>query len=108
MNTHLGYDFRLNNEIDKQLRKKNRDYYFSVYQHQENDFLKFYVFHNHCDGEYLLPEVRHVDFLFLMKGDYVDDERCNSIVTAIKSIGCVQMVVELTNETLKHKDHLVF
>ncbi|WP_018615994.1 IPExxxVDY family protein [Segetibacter koreensis] len=108
LNHLLGYNFRLNTEIDKQLRKKNRQYFFSVYQHEENSFLKYYLFHNHCDGEYLLPEFRHMDFLLLMKGDYVDDNKCSSIITVIKSIGCVQMVAELTNEKIKNKEHLVF
>lgn len=108
LNNLLGYSFRLNTEIDKQLRKKNRQYFFSVYQHEENDFLKYYLFHNHCDGEYLLPEFRHMDFLLLFKGDYVDDNKCNNIITAIKSIASVQMVTELTNEKIKNKEHLVF
>jgi hypothetical protein len=103
-----GYRFRLNTEIDKQLRKKNRQYFFSVYQHEENGFLKFYLFHNHCDGEYLLPEFKHMDFLLLLKGDYVDDTKCSSIISSLKTIPSVQMVAELTNEKIKNKEHLVF
>ncbi|MDB5246931.1 MAG: hypothetical protein JWQ40_1325 [Segetibacter sp.] len=108
LNNLLGYNFRLNTEIDKQLRKKNRQYFFSVYQHEENSFLKYYLFHNHCDGEYLLPEFRHMDFLWLMKGDYVDDSKCSNIISSVKSITSVQMVAELTNEKIKNKEHLVF
>ena len=108
LNNLLGYNFRLNTEIDKQLRKKNRQYFFSVYQHEENSFLKYYLFHNHCDGEYLLPEFKHMDFLLLIKGDYVDENRSNSIVTAIKSIASVQMAAELITEKVKNKEHLVF
>ena len=108
LNNLLGFNFRLNTEIDKQLRRKNRQYFFSVYQHEENNFLKYYLFHNHCDGEYLLPEFKHMDFLLLMKGDYVDDYNCNHIVTTIRSIASVQMVAELTNEKIKNKEHLVF
>jgi hypothetical protein len=108
LNNLLGFNFRLNTEIDKQLRKKNRQYFFSVYQHEENNFLKYYLFHNHCDGEYLLPEFKHLDFLLLMKGDYVDDHRCNHIITNIRSMASVQMVAELTNEKIKNKEHLVF
>src|SRR5919199_5892225 len=92
LNNLLGYNFRLNTEIDKQLRRKNRQYFFSVYQHEENNFLKYYLFHNHCDGEYLLPEFKHMDFLWLMKGDSVDDEKFTSIVSLVKSMPCVQMV----------------
>jgi len=108
LNNQLGYSFRLNTEIDKQLRKKNRQYFFSVYEHEENSFLKYYLFHNHCDGEYLLPEFRHMDFLLLMKGDYVDDAKCSNIISSIKTILSVQMVAELTNEKIKNKEHLVF
>ena len=108
LNRMLGYNFRLDTDIEKPLRKKKRQYHFSVYQHKEDDFLNFYLFHNHCDGEFLLPEFRHIDFLLLMKGDYVDDSKCNGIISAIKSIEAVQMVVELTNEQIKNKEHLVF
>lgn len=108
LNNLLGFNFRLNTEIDKQLRRKNRQYFFSVYQHEENNFLKYYLFHNHCDGEYLLPEFKHMDFLLLMKGDYVDDNKCNQIITTIRAMASVQMVAELTNEKIKNKEHLVF
>ncbi|MDQ6813411.1 MAG: IPExxxVDY family protein [Bacteroidota bacterium] len=108
LNNLLGFNFRLDTEIDKQLRRKNRQYFFSVYQHEENNFLRYYLFHNHCDGEYLLPEFKHMDFLLLMKGDYVDDQNCSHIINTIKSIASVQMVTELTNEKIKNKEHLVF
>ena len=108
LNNLLGFNFRLDTEIDKQLRRKNRQYFFSVYQHEENNFLKYYLFHNHCDGEYLLPEFKHMDFLLLMKGDYVDEDKCGHIISTIKSIASVQMVAELTNEKIKNKEHLVF
>ncbi len=108
LNNLLGYNFRLNTEIDKQLRKKNRQYFFSVYEHEENSFLKYYMFHNHCDGEYLLPEFKHMDFLLLLKGDYADNEKCNHIIAMVKSISVVQIAAELTTEKIKNREHLVF
>ena len=109
LNNLLGYNFRLNTDIELQMLKKGRAYFFSLYHHPEpNSFLNHYLYHNHCDGEYLLPEFRHMDFLWLMKGDVVDDIKCLSISASIKSIGGVQMVAELTNEKIKNKEHLVF
>ena len=108
LNNLLGYNFRLNTEIDKQLRKKNRQYFFSVYQHAENSFLSYYLYHNHCDGEYLLPEFKHMDFLWLMKGDFVDDIKFASITASVKSMSSVQLVAELNYEKMKNKEHLVF
>ena len=105
----MGYQFRLNNDIEIHLRKKERSYYFSVYESiVPNSFLSHYVYHNQYDGEYLLPEFRHMDFLWLMKGDFVDDEKCTWIKQTINNIAGVQLVVELTNEQIKNKGNMVF
>ncbi len=109
LNNLIGFDFRLNSENEIHLKKKDRSYYFNIYQSQEpNSFLIHYLYHNQCDGEYLLPEFKHMDFLWLMKGDLVDDEKCNWIKNAIKSINGVQLVAELTNEQIKTKGNMVF
>lgn len=109
LNNLLGFDFRLNADIEIHLRKKDRSYYFNIYQSQEpNSFLVHYLYHNQFDGEYLLPEFKHMDFLWLMKGDFVDDEKCNWIKQTVKSISGVQLVAELTNEKIKNKGNMVF
>lgn len=109
LNNLLGYNFRLNTDIDVQLRRKGRTYFFSLYLFKEpNSVLIHYIYHNHCDGEYLLPEFRHMDFLWLMKDDWVDDEKCSSIANSVKSLAGVQLVTELTNEKIKNKEHLIF
>ena len=109
LNNGMGFDFRLNPEIEIQLIKKQRKYFFNIYQYQEpNSFLFHYLYHNHFDGEYLLPEFKHIDFLWLMKGDWVDDEKCRWIKQSIKNIAGVQLVAELTNEQIKNKGNMVF
>ncbi|MBL7763633.1 MAG: IPExxxVDY family protein [Chitinophagaceae bacterium] len=109
VNNILGMQFRVNNEIEIQLKKKKRDYFFSVFEFPEElTALAHYVYNNKFDGEYLLPEFRHLDFLWLLKGDESKDERINDVIEAVRSIPSVQLVVELTNEKIKNKEHLVF
>lgn len=109
VNNLLGTQFVLNNEIEIHLKKKKRDYYFNVYEWMEPDTaLTHYIYHNQYDGEYLLPEFRNMDFLWLMKGEVVNDEKCNIIRTAIKNLSSVQLVAELTNEKIINKGNLVF
>lgn len=109
LNKMLGYDFRLNPDIEIHLKKKNRSYYFSIYQYKEpNTPLVHYLYQNQFDGEYLLPEFKHMDFLWLMKYDYVDDEKCSWIRQTIRNLNGVQMTVELTNEQIKNKGNMVF
>ena len=109
LNTLLGIDFRINNELEIQLKKKERNYFFSVYEYPEaNTCLKHYLYKNQYDGEYLLPEFKHLDFLWLLKDDYVSEEALQDLVRSIRTVNGVQLVVELTNEKIKNKEHLVF
>ena len=109
LNSNIGLDFRINNEIEIKLLKKKRWYYFGVYEYNEpTRFLSHYVYNNQFDGEYLLPEFKHLDFLWLMKGDEVSDESLQETIQTIKAINSVQLVLELTNEKIKNKEHLIF
>lgn len=109
LNQLLRFDFRNNNEIEIQLNKKKRDYFFSVFEFKEkNNSLVHYLYNNQFDGEYLLPEFKHLDFLWLLKGDPVEEETLQSIMQAIKSINGVQLVMELTNEKIRNRGHLIF
>ena len=109
VNSLLWMEFRINNEIEIQLTRKKRNYFFAVYEFGEpTGSLCHYIYNNQFDGEYLLPEFRHLDFLWMTKGDHVDDERLQQLNDFIRTISGVQLVVELTNEKIKNKEHLVF
>jgi hypothetical protein len=109
LNQVLNFDFRINNSIEIHLNKKMRNYFFPIYQYGERaGTIKHYLYNNEDDGEYLLPEFKHLDFLWLMKDDIMKDEEVNIFMNSIKTIPSVQMVMELTNEKIKNKQHLVF
>lgn len=108
INQLLGIDFRLNNDIEIQLTKKQRKYFFSVYEYAvPNITLVHYLYNNQFDGEYLLPEFKHLDFLWLIKGEPVADADLKLLMQSIRSIPGVQLVTEMTNEKIKHKQHLI-
>jgi len=109
LNNLLGIDFRINNELEIQVKKKERDYFFGVYEyHEPSTCLKHYLYKNQYDGEYLLPEFKHLDFLWLLKDDFVSDESLQQLIQSIRTVSGVQLVVELTNEKIRNKEHLVF
>src|SRR6478672_9941735 len=71
LNKVLGFNFRINNDLEIQLTKKKRTYFFSVYEYTlSSTALTHYLYDNQFDGEYLLPEFKHLDFLWLIKGDF--------------------------------------
>jgi len=109
LNGVMGMDFRINNDIEIQLNKRKRNYFFAVYEFSEpTGSLSHYFYNNRFDGEYLLPEFKHLDFLWLMRGDVVAEQDLQETINSIKAINGVQLVVELTNEKIRNKEHLVF
>lgn len=109
LNNTLGYDFRLNTDVEVHVLKRGRHYFFPVYQHiVQGTQQVHYIYQNQYDGEYLLPEFRHMDFLWLVKGELLSDEQSTELVQAVKSINGVQLVAELTNEQIRNKGNLVF
>jgi hypothetical protein len=109
VNHHFCFNFRLNNEIEIQLFKKRRNYFFTVFEYQESHHtLVHYLYNNKYDGEYLLPEFKHIDFLWLFKGDMVSDAAVQATIKGLRAINGVQLVNELTYEHIKNKGHLIF
>ena len=95
LNNRLRFDFRINNDIEIQLTKKQRKYFFGVYEYKEpNSSLAHFLYGNQHDGEYLLPEFKHLDFLWLLKGDLVADDKLKDLMSSVRTIPGVQLVME--------------
>lgn len=109
LNQVMRYDFRVNHDIEILLTKKKRQYFFSIYEYKEpGGAITHYLYNNQFDGEYLLPEFRHLDFLWLLKGDNSPDEEVQFLQQSIKIIPSVQLVMELQTGKIKNKGHMIF
>ena len=109
LNQMLGLSFRVNNDIEIQLTRKQRKYFFAIYEYAVPSItLVHYLYNNQFDGEYLLPEFKHLDFLWLIKGDVVAADDLLALIQAIRALPGVQLVKEMTNEKIKNKQHLIF
>jgi hypothetical protein len=109
INQSLGYTFRLNSDFEIELRKKTRSYFFSIYEYQiPQTSIVHYLYHNQHMGEYLLPEFKHLDYLWMIKGDEISGIEVSDIQQMIKQLPVVQFVNEMTHEKIKHKQHLIF
>jgi hypothetical protein len=113
INTQLGYHFRLDPNLEIRVKKKKagkeKDYFFPVYCHIEQlSETAHYLYHNQYEGDYLLPEFKHVDFLWLIKGGDIDEEICQFITTGVKNLACVQLIAELSKDKIQNKEQLIF
>lgn len=108
LNAHLGMDFRIN-DLEIALIRKKRQYYFKVYEFRRPEsMLEHYLYVNQFDGEYLLPEFKHLDYLWLMKGDEIDPTWLEETMQAIRGSHAVQLVAKLSIEQVKNRENLLF
>ncbi len=108
INKKLGCNFILNHDLEISLIKKKRHYFFSIYHYEvPGCCINHYLYNNEDDGEYLLPELKHLDFLWLTKGDVLDEASIAGLQKSLRDIPGVQLVNEMTNEKIKNKEHLI-
>lgn len=108
INQLLGYNFILNHSLELQFKKKSRNYFFSIYEYQiPSSDMVHYLYNNQHDGEYLLPEFKHLDFLWLAKGEEINTLEVQKLQQSIKYLPSVQLVTEMTNEKIKNKQSLI-
>jgi hypothetical protein len=109
LNHALRLDFRINNDLEIKLSKKNRMYFFAIYEFAEPmGALRHYLYNNQFDGEFLLPEFKHLDFLWIAKGGEQKDEDWQSLQQELKKMDNIQLVTELPLLSIRNKQHLIF
>jgi hypothetical protein len=108
VNRTLGFQFKMNNELEVMLLKKKKKCFFTVYECQESmRFTVHYLYSNHYKGEYLLPELKHIDYIWLVKGNYYSDEEIRWLIEGIRKIAHVQLVTILRPGELKSRENLI-
>ena len=104
----MGFNFLLDPTSEIALKKKERNYYFSVFKYLEpNSSVEHYLYNNKWDGGLLLPEFKHLDFIWLIHGVDNCGPQVPQLLNAIKAINGVQLITELTNERIKNKQNLI-
>ncbi|WP_109695166.1 IPExxxVDY family protein [Chitinophaga deserti] len=109
LNKQLGFDFRVNNSLEINLTKHRRGFFFTVYEHQElTKSAAHYFYNNHCKAEFLLPELKHVDYLWLIKGNYYQAPDVKALVEQCRKAELVQMASLLDLRDIRNRINLIF
>ena len=107
-NQNFRLDLRYQPDVEIALQKRSKKFLFPYYQFFDEmaDMLHL-VYVNQYDGEYLLPELKHFDFLWVLKKEGSKTELLQQIIQVLRSMDQVQMVAELSADKIKHKENLV-
>jgi len=107
LNRHLDLDFRAQPDDDIQMRIIDRDIYFNVFSYVSNDNMVHFIYENKTFGGFLLPEFKHLDFIFLVKMEEYAIDYIQDLVESIRTIDAVSMVIQLSDEKFRKPENLL-
>lgn len=109
LNAFYGYDFRANQPSYIERRNRDRKYFFTIHRHSRpRQPFEHILYQNKDDGEYLLPELKNLDFIWMIKADHPDSNLYEKVRQQLISLPDVQLVTEIGKHKIKHKEYLLF
>jgi len=107
INKQMNFDF-CRTSTDYTLTVKGKTVAFPMFEFiDEENILEFYLLANKNKSNYLLKELKNIDYLFMIKGniDFVD---IHTYVTQLKELSSVLTAFPVEVEQLKSKEYLIF
>lgn len=107
INQALGFQFFHAGELAFYENEKQISGYTKFEYVDEINHLDFILFENKDNSNYLIPELRTMDYFMMIKGalDFVDTKE---FVENLKPIDTIQLITEIEHHKLKSKQNLIF
>jgi hypothetical protein len=103
----LNIPFATSADLQIGMEKNKRSYSFTVYEFIHPITSKeHFLYSNKHEGESLLPELQHLDFIWLIRDPHNDQFEFNELQQRLRNIPSVQLVTEVPHERIKSRDNL--
>lgn len=100
---HLQWHFQREHNYDIQIG----DFSFPVYRlDDQTKFLEQFIISNRSNSIFLLQEIKHIDFVWMLKGN-IQDDTLTQIQHFLKSIHVFTSFFQLNPYQLKMKQYLI-
>lgn len=103
------FDLRLarDGESDVCVKSQNNSNYFALYRyHAPMTSNEFSLYELKREKQFLLPELKQLDYLFMMKGPTAEDD-ADKYTEALRTIPDIQLAQLIDMERLKNVDYLM-
>jgi hypothetical protein len=107
INQKLGYQFFHAGELEVFENEQVVANYTKYEFIDEINHLELFLFENRDQSNYLIPELRTIDYFLMLKGA-IDFADVKSIIDDLKPLDGIQLVSEIDYQKLKSKQNLIF
>ena len=104
INEAFNYDFVRNTDYDIHLDEK----LFTVFTFQQPErFLEHFIISNRQRTNFLLPEIRNVDFIWMQKGNIVNQPELIKIPNLLAQLKGIVHIFPIDSSTLSKRQYLI-
>ena len=107
LNKHLGLDFLKMEDLKITLTDKKDPAEFSLYNYYDEDYFnRYYLICNRSQEYVLAPEIKQVDFLLIVEGEFKKAQK-DRLIKSIRSIPNVLTAYEIKFAEIKNYETLL-
>ncbi|MFA6261680.1 MAG: IPExxxVDY family protein [Bacteroidia bacterium] len=106
MNTQLHYGFERKDDMVLISKEKQESFFCRFDYLDEINRLQYYLLGNKDENLQLLPEIRNIDYVLMIKGA-LEYFRKKPFISAIRHLESIQLITEIDHYTLKSQHNLV-
>ncbi len=104
LQTFLQFDFQRNHDFDVEVK----GCHFPIFYLQEIDkMIEHFIFANRRQGVYLVPELKNIDYIWLLKGNNGLLPYRADIVEKLKKVSSIDSCFHVPIDSLKSKHLLI-
>ncbi len=108
INKHLQLNFSKTNDLALDIFQGLEPAYFSLYHYlKEDSETEFYFIANKGTEGLLIPEMREVDYFFMIKNQ-VDENEVELVITTLNRIPEIMAAVKIDPKKIKSRENLLF
>jgi hypothetical protein len=107
LNRHLGSAFLKLEDLKITLNNKKEAAEFSFYYYHDEDYFNtYYLLANRCEEYVLAPEIKQVDFLMIVEGEFSKVQK-DRLIASIRNIPNVLTAYEIKFSEIKNYETLL-
>lgn len=108
INKQLNFNFTRQDDLELDIHHNSGPALFSMYHHYwETTETDFYFIGNKGTDGLLIPEMREVDYFFMIK-NYIDDYELDELVIQLNKITEIVAAVKIDPKKIKSRENLLF
>lgn len=107
LNRMLNISLTRANDLELNNEKKRQVSFFNLFNYtDEINFLHYHLISNKSSGAFLLPELKQVDYLLMLRGDAAGETAADTL-QQLKSLAGIEALFEANPAELRSKQNLI-